>query len=65
MDGWKTYLVFGSTLILAIAASFGWADLTDAHKTVIDQIVEFLNDPIVLSAIGLVMRKVTKGPAAV
>lgn len=62
LAGWKTYLVFGATLILAIGAKLGWAP-ADAGQ--VGQLVEFLTGPIFLSIIGLILRKISTGPAAI
>jgi hypothetical protein len=61
LKGWKTYLVFGATLILAVAAKLGWAP---ADETTVGAWVTFLTDPVFLGLIGLVLRKVSTGPAA-
>ncbi len=61
LAGWKTYLVFGATLILAIATKLGWAP---ADAGAVGQWVDFLTGPIFLSIVGLLLRKVTNGPAA-
>lgn len=62
LKGWKTYLVFGATLILAIAAKLGWAA---ADAGAVGQWVDFLTGPIFLSIVGLLLRKVSTGPAAI
>lgn len=62
LAGWKTYLVFGATLILAVAAKLGWAP-ADAGQ--VAQLVDFLTGPIFLSIIGIILRKITTEPAAV
>ncbi len=62
LSGWKTYLVFGATLILALAGKWGWAG---ADAGAVGQWVDFLTGPIFMSIVGLLLRKVTTGPAAV
>ena len=62
LKGWKTYIVFAATLVLAIAAKLGWAP-ADAGQ--VGQLVDFLTGPIFLSIIGIILRKITTGPAAV
>lgn len=62
LKGWKTYLVFGATLVLAVATKLGWEP---ADAGLVGQWVEFLTGPIFLSLVGLVLRKVTTTPPAV
>lgn len=63
LKGWRTYLVFGGTLILALAARLGWGPLTETEQGQVTQIVDFLTDPVFLSLIALALRKITTGPA--
>lgn len=62
LKGWKTYLVFGATTVIAVAAKLGWAPADDAA---VGALVTFLTDPVFLGIIGLLLRKVTKAPAAI
>lgn len=62
LTGWKTYLVFGSTLILALAARLGWAP---ADAGAVATWVDFLTGPIFLSIVGLLLRKITSAPPAI
>lgn len=61
LEGWRTYLVFGATCIVAVAAKLNW---TPADSTLVGQVVDFVTGPIFLSVVGLIMRKISTGPAA-
>lgn len=62
LKGWKTYLVFGATLVLALADRLGWAP---ADAGAVGTWVDFLTGPIFLSIVGLLLRKITTSPPAV
>ncbi|MFQ5591253.1 MAG: hypothetical protein ACE5HE_08835 [Phycisphaerae bacterium] len=64
LKGWKTYLVFAATLVLALAKAWGWGGLDAGAETTIAQIVDLLTHPVVMSILALILRKITDGPAA-
>jgi hypothetical protein len=62
LAGWKTYLIFAATLVLAVGSKLGWAD---ADSVAVQYALDLLTNPVVLSILALIMRKVTDGPASV
>ena len=66
IKGYRTYIVFGATLIVALAAAFG-VTTTPEQNTAIGQIVTLVTqvatNPVVLSLLAIAMRSITNtGP---